>query len=134
VTPNVTLGEYLQQLEQQDRLIKDSANSVSDEQRQRLGNIISFDVELKGFEGQLCYLRWSISDADTKEPINGLTQQPAWPTAKLVAHHQTSKSEWETWVPFPEHSRGPFLVRLEIYTTVEEQEVRLDSTEVTIGT
>jgi hypothetical protein len=132
VIPNVTLGEYIQQ----STIVteKNVASSLSDEQRQRLGSIIYFDVELRGYEGQRCDLRWSIYDADTKQPISGLTQQPAWPTAILVAHHQVSKSQWETWVPFPREGHGPFLVRLEIYTNVGEQEVRLDATEVTIGT
>jgi hypothetical protein len=131
VFPNVTLGEYIRQSRMP---MKGAASSLSDEERQRLGNIVYFDVELKGFDGQLCYLRWSVYDADTKQPISGLTQQPAWPTTKLVAHHQKSKSRWETWVPMPREGRGPFLVNLEIYTNVGKQQVRLDATQVTIGT
>jgi hypothetical protein len=134
VISTATLGEYLQQVDMPNKDSVNLASRVSDEQRQRLGSIIRFDVELKGFEDRVCYLTWSIYDADTRQPISGLTQQPAWPTARLVAQHRVSKSERETWVPFPEHSRGPFLVRLELYTTIEEQEVILDSTEVTLGT
>jgi hypothetical protein len=131
VVPNVTLGEYFQW---PGMPAKDVASRLSEEQLQRLGSIIYFDVELKGFAGERLALKWSVFDADTTRPIRGLTNQGAWPSNFVRPQHDVSRRQLETWVPFPQNGRGAFLVRLDVYATLDGGEALLDSEEVEVST
>ena len=110
------------------------ASEVSEERRQSLGNIIRFDIELKGFVGDKVSLRWSVFDADTGKPVDGLTEQPAWPQNYVLPGHDVSKAQHETWVPFPRNGKGTYSVTLEAYATLQGSEVRVDSEEVKVST
>lgn len=134
VEPNITLGEYLGRPGVPAQAVEDATDRLSEEQRERAGSIVYFDVELRGFEGEPCFLRWSVYDAKSRKPVTGLTGQSAWPSDKIVPNHQVSRAVKETWVPFPQNGRGPFLIDLELYTIIDESEARLDSEEVTTDT
>jgi hypothetical protein len=110
------------------------ASELSQEQRQSLGSIIRFDLELKGFAGKLVSLKWSIFDAATGKPVEDLTEQPAWPQNHVRPQHNVSKNQFETWVPFPQNNEGTFVVGLEVYSTIEGSQVRMDSEEVKVTT
>jgi len=131
VIRTVTLGEYLRW---PGMPAKNQGTRVSQEERQRLGTIIRFDLELKGFAGKRVSLKWSVIDADTGRPVGGLTEQPAWPQNYVKPQHIDSKNQFETWVPFPRNNNGTFLVTLEVYATIEGNEMRMDAEEVTINT
>ena len=128
----VTLEEYLQRPERTELQVSELRNQRSEEQLERVGSIIYYDVELKGLKGQRCYLRWSVYEADTEQPIAGLVDRPAWPSAVIKSFSSDNRSRQETWVPYPQYSQGPFLVRLELYTGSNETQMRRDSAEVTI--
>jgi hypothetical protein len=131
VGPIVTLGEYLRWPGMPAEV---QVSEVSEERRQRLGNIIRFDVELKGFAGERVYLGWSVFDADTGKPVSGLTEQPAWPSNYVEPQHDVSKTEVETWVPFPRNDKGTFLVTIESYAVIEGSKERVASEEVKVST
>ncbi len=134
VVPNVTLREYLQRPGVPGKAVEDAASRSSEEELERVGSIIYYDVELVGLKGEDCYVRWSVYDANTGEPIEGLIDQRAWPVDLIRPLSQDNKTRQETWVPFPQYSQGPFLVSVELYTPVGETQVRRDSVEVTINT
>lgn len=131
VVSSVTLEEYLQY---PGMPAKVRASELSQEQRQRLGNIIRFDLELKGFAGKRVSLKWSMFDAATGKPVDGLTEQPAWPQNYVRPQHNVSKNQFETWVPFPQNTEATFVVGLEVYSTIEGSQVRMDSEEVKVTT
>lgn len=133
VDHNITLEDYLRRPGVPARAVADAASRLSQEQYERAGSIVYFDVELRGFEEERCFLRWSVYDAESNKPVAGLIGQSAWPSDIIVSHHQVSRAVKETWVPFPRDGEGAYLVDLELYTTVDEDEVRLDSEEVTTG-
>jgi hypothetical protein len=73
--------------------------------------------------------------ADSRKPVDGFTNQPAWPSEEIQPHTQVSRAQFETWIPLPEEDdSSSYLVDLVMYSTVDEEEIRLDSAEVTIGT
>ena len=131
VVPNVTLGEYLRWPGMPANV---QESHVSEEQRQRVGTIIRFDIELKGFARERVSLKWSVFDADTGNPIRGRTEQPAWPSNYVAPQHDVSKTQRETWVPFPRNGKGAYSVTLEAYAVIEGSEIRLDSEEVKVNT
>jgi hypothetical protein len=131
VVRTVTLGEYLRWPGMPANV---QGSQVSEERRRRLGNIIRFDLELRGLAGESVSLKWSVFDADTGKPVGGLTEQPAWPQNYVQPQHNVSRNQFETWVPFPRNDEGTFLVTLEVYATIEGSEVRLDAEEVKVST
>jgi hypothetical protein len=136
VVHTVTLGEYLHW---PGMPVEIRASQVSQERRQRLGNIIRFDLELKGFAEERVSLKWSVFDADTGKPVGGLIEQPAWPQNYVEPQSNVSKNQFETWVPFPVNRKGTmvegtFLVALEVYAIIEGSEVRMDSEEIKVTT
>jgi hypothetical protein len=131
--PDVTLREYLRRPGVPLKAGEDANNLLREEELDRVGSVIYFDVELKGFEGECCHAVWSMYDAKTKKLVSeGLTNQSAWPSDPLTSRSQVNSAPHTTWVPLPRDREGPFLVRLEIYTTVDGAEVRRDYEDVTI--
>jgi hypothetical protein len=134
VRSNETLGEYFQWPSMQGGQAEDEESRVSDDQLQRLGSIISFDITLKGFAGKTVAIRWSVFDADTGKPVSGLTEQPAWPSKYIEPQHDVSKTQRETWVPFPPNDKGTFSVQLEVWAWIKGNEVLLDYKRVKVST
>ena len=129
VERDVTFGEYLQR-----PWVPNEGAVETEEQLEMVGNVVYFDVELQGFAGKQAYARYTVYDADTGKPITGLTNRSAWPTDELLPRSQTSKAQDETWVPVPlDGSSGSYVVRIELYTILDEQQRRLASDEETIG-
>jgi hypothetical protein len=128
----VTLEEYLRYPNVPAEV---RASELSQEELQSLGNIIRFDLELKGFAGKTVSLKWSVFDAATGKPVGDyLTEEPAWPQTHVRPQHDVSENEYETWVPFPQNNEGTFVVTLEVYSTIEGSQVRMDSEEVEVTT
>ena len=129
--PDVTLGESFQW---PGMPAKGEISQASKEERQRLGTFIIFDLELKGFAGDTLTLRWSVYDADTGKPVAELTDQPAWPTHHVRPRHDVSRSQLETWVPYPRSSDDAFWVALDVYATLAGEDTRIDSEKIRIKT
>lgn len=134
VIDTVTLEEYLERPGMPVKVPASEISQLSQERRQRLGSIIWFDLELKGFAGKSVSLKWSVFNTDTGKPVGGLTEQPAWPWKSVQPQHNVSKNQYETWVPFPRNNKGTFLVILEVYATIEGNEKRIDAEEVKVTT
>jgi hypothetical protein len=128
VYPGVSLRNYMQEPEVPQKAR--DANNLSREDLQRVGHIIYFDVQYWGLAGNPTSLRWSMYKADTREPVEGLTNQRGWPFAGGPPGHHDSSAREEIWVPSPQYTSGPFLVKLMIFD--DKREAQLDSKEVTI--
>jgi hypothetical protein len=131
VQPNVTLGQYLEMPGLSDKVRE---SEVSNVERQWLGNIIRFRLELKAFKKRTVSLKWTVSEAATLRPVEDMKEQPAWPQERVRPLHDTSENQYETWVPFPLDGRGTFLITLEAYATIKGNTERLDSTSVKVST
>jgi len=129
VEHNVTFGEYLQR-----PWVPKEGAVESDEQLEIVGNVIYFDVETQGFAREEAYTRYTLYDMDTDKPVNGLAFRSAWPSDIVIPGKQTSKAQLETWVPVPQDgSTGPYMIWIELYTIIDQQERRLASDEESIG-
>jgi hypothetical protein len=125
VEHNVTFGEYLQR-----PWVLGEGAVESDEQLEIAGNVVYFDVETQGFAKKRAYARYTVYDTDAEKPISGLTFRRAWPSEEIIPSSQTSKAQLETWIPVPQDgSSGPYMVWIELYTYINEQERRLASDE-----
>ena len=133
VITNVTRGEFLQRPGIPQEAVA-YGNQLSEEQLEQLGSALTFDVELKGPPEEEYYLRWSIYDAVTGKPLDGMTNQSAFPSDIVRPHSPVSHRGLMTWIPLYPDGNSPFLIDLEIYRLIEEMEVPLDSKEVSIGT
>lgn len=133
VMTNITLGEFLQRPGIPEEAVA-YGNQLSEEQLEQLGSALYFDVELKGPREEAYYLRWSVYDAKTGKPFDGLTNRSAFPSDIVRPHSPVSQRELMTWIPLPQDDSSPFLIDLEIYRVIEEMEVPLDSKEVPVGT
>ena len=79
-------------------------------------------------------MRYTLYDTDTEKPVSGLAFRSAWPSDVVIAGRQTSKAQFETWVPVPQDaSIGPYVIWIELYTIIKEQERRLASDEEMIS-
>jgi len=129
VEHNVTFGEYLQR-----PWVPKEGAVESDEQLEIVGNVIYFDVETQGFAREEAYARYTLYDTDIEKPVSGLAFRSAWPSDIVIPGKQTSKAQLETWVPVPQDgSSGPYVIWIELYTVVNDQERRLASDEEMIG-
>jgi hypothetical protein len=99
-----------------------------------LGNIITFDLELKGFAREPVTLKWSVFEAETGRPVPGFTKKPAWPYESIQPQSDVgSKSRLEAWVPFPKSRHKSFKVAIGAYATLKGKQVLLDSKKVPIN-
>jgi hypothetical protein len=129
VEHNVTFGEYLQR-----PWVPKEGAVQSEEQLELPGNVVYFDVETQGFARKEAYVRYTVYDTDIEKPVNGLAFRSAWPSDIVIAGKQTSKAQFETWVPVPQDdSIGPYAIWIELYTIIGDQETRLASDEETLG-
>lgn len=130
---DVTLGQYLSwpNVPAQDQRLK-----LSEEDRQRLGSVIDFDLNVKGFEDRTVYLKWTVFYANPMRTVDGLTKQPAWPSNQAQPQRRSSKRKFQTWVPFPRNDKGTFLVSLEadVHDPDNGKLVPYDSEEVKVRT
>lgn len=128
--PHLSLGEYIQRPGVGAEARRD-AETLSEEDRERVGSILFFDVEATGYEGESIHAVWSLYEVDTGKAISGLTNQKAWPYSLLAPRSQSRKLSLETWVPFSREHEDPVLASLELFGG--EEEGRLDYEEVTIS-
>ena len=130
--PSVSLEEYIQRPGVPTSARRDAETSVAEEDRKKVGRVVYFDLEAKGYQGEPIRIVWSLSEADTGKLIGGLTAQKAWPNSLIEPKSQSRKLALETWVPLPRERKGPFVVGLEVFGG-GESEGRLEYEEVTIG-
>jgi hypothetical protein len=128
--PHLTLNEYLQRpgVPATDR--QNAENLLGGEDKGKVGSVVFFDVEVKGYRGEPTHIVWSLYEEGTRKPVVGLTNQKAWPYSLIEPRSETRKLALETWVPLPRESKGPFVLSLEMFGG--EGEGRLDYEEVTI--
>jgi hypothetical protein len=135
VEPDVVLGEYLERPGVPAEAKEDAANQLIAGQLRSSGNVVYFEVEFTGFQRKSYYFRWSVYHVDSRKPVDGFTNQPAWPSEEIQPHTQVIRAQFETWIPLPEEDgSSTYLVGLVMYSTIDEEEVRLDSAEVTMVT
>jgi hypothetical protein len=128
--PHLTLTEYLQRPGVPATAKKDAENQLGGEDKERVGSIVTFNVEVQGYRGEPTHIVWSLYEEGTRKPVVGLTNQKAWPYSLIEPRSETRKLALETWVPVPLESKGPFVLSLEMFGG--EGEGRLDYEEVTI--
>ena len=114
---------------------KDEVLQKSQEERQRLGSVLQYTLELKGFAGERVSLKYSVIHTDTGMPVPGLREEKAWPQVAVTPQSKDSKNQYETWVPFPQSNEGPFSVRLEVYAPSirGDERQRIEAKEVTMS-
>lgn len=128
--PQMALAQYIQRPGVPAGARRD-AQALGGEAGERVGAVVYFDLSAEGYEGEPIRIVWSLSDADTGEPVAGLTNQKAWPNSLIEPQSRSRRLALETWVPLPRGHQGPFLVSLEAFGG--EGEGRLDYEEVTVG-
>jgi hypothetical protein len=128
--PHLTLDEYLQRPGVSATAKQDAENSLGGADRGRVGSVVFFDVEVKGYRGEPTHIVWSLYEEGTRKPVVGLTNQKAWPYSLIEPRSETRKLALETWVALPQERKGPFVLSLEMFGG--EGEGRLDYEELTI--
>ena len=101
VTKPVTFGRYLQKLEL-------PPGTMSRGMLRRVGAMVSFNYQIKGFAGKSLPLRWELSDSAT----NALVDQDQAVTIKPSTNDEGRS--WYVWVPVPQTKRK-YYVTVTIY-------------------
>jgi hypothetical protein len=117
----MTLENYARSSSDVPNDAKVEVSRKSQEVRQRLGSVIRYTLELKGFAGEPVSLKYSVIHTDTGMPVPGLKQEPAWPQVTVKPQSKDSENQYETWVPFPQNNEGPYSVSLEVYAPLSEE-------------
>jgi hypothetical protein len=134
VKRTMTLENYIRSSADVPDKVKVQVSRKSQEDRQRLGSIIRYTLELKGYAGERVSLKYSVIHTDTGMPVPGLKQEPAWPQVTVIPQSKDSENQYETWVPFPQNNEGPYSVSLEVYAPPirGDEKKRIEVAEVTM--
>lgn len=94
----------------------------TEEQLAQVGYITNFKVQIDGFKGRTCKLRWELFDVEKRERI----VPPGWNAVQdpvdLKPERDSDSAASEFWVP-PTGSDRPFFVRVRLF---DDKNVELD--------
>jgi len=119
--PHVRLREYIQRPRVPAERRRDAETMVSEEDKERVGSIVYFDLEAEGYEGEPIHIVWTLYEVDSGTLISsGLANQKAWPFSLIEPLSQSRGLELETWVPLPQGREEPFVVGLDVFGSETE--------------
>jgi hypothetical protein len=90
------------------------------------GKLINFQAELKGYTNRECEVKWTLYDAQTKQPVPNFQNQPGWPKAVFTPEGPEDTARGEVWAPLPMRE-GEFFVRLMLFNDIGAELARLDT-------
>lgn len=98
---HITFGQYL------DRAAK-SRSGYRRAQLDRLGVLVSFDVDIKGYRNKRLPLQWQLIDARTGDQI------ARWPDHFLTPEATEDQGRWPIWVAVPRGHARRFFVEVQL--------------------
>jgi hypothetical protein len=99
VTPDITFRQYLQRIDRE-------PGGLDGRTLGRHGAFVEFEIGATGYKGDKLRLRSQLLDVATGDRV----VQDQATTVKPEATHDTIA--WQTFLPFPSESRGPFEARI----------------------
>lgn len=121
VETNVVLSNYLKSTDS-------SPSDYTEALLEQVGYVVHVQVQLDGFKGRKCEMRWEVYDSATRERIFFADWDDEQTAIYLVAEAASDISSPKFWVP-PSPDNKPFFVHVMIFDDKNER-LTYDNTEI----